>query len=437
MNTHGSLYASPDSPIASAKKPKSLAKRLDDSSLNSPMKVVRKASSLTSPNAKPTPEPAKTGILNTFRNALFSPVIKADEEDGVGVVHASKHSYASGTNHANSSRSSSGSGSRGSPNPSSQPSASTTPRNGSVGSASVCFPSITRPSGPTVSIPNPYGGKPPASPSPKSPSIVRKNVNQVQQQVQSPPRVVQRVTPPPVQQISVDDDDEEDVFNPYQFIYMLPPHAYVKIPNKICLPPKQEPKHKFSLVLDLDETLVHCSVEPIPKPDIIFPVLFNNVTYQVYVRKRPHLETFLKAIANVYEVILFTASQKVYADKLLNYIDPEKKYVRHQLFRESCLNVQGNYIKDLDVLDRDLKTTVLVDNSPYAYSYHVNNGIPIESWYDDEQDEELLKLLNFLKQKIDNCNDVRPVIKEHFKTYKLVEDARRGVPLKKMVISGF
>lgn len=42
----------PDSPIASAKKPKSLAKRLDDSSLNSPMKVVRKASSLTSPNAK-------------------------------------------------------------------------------------------------------------------------------------------------------------------------------------------------------------------------------------------------------------------------------------------------------------------------------------------------------------------------------------------------
>lgn len=191
---------------------------------------------------RPTPEPAKTGILNTFRNALFSPVIKADEEDGVGVVHASKHSYASGTNHANSSRSSSGSGSRGSPNPSSQPSASTTPRNGSVGSASVCFPSITRPSGPTVSIPNPYGGKPPASPSPKSPSIVRKNVNQVQQQVQSPPRVVQRVTPPPVQQISVDDDDEEDVFNPYQFIYMLPPHAYVKIPNKICLPPKQEPK---------------------------------------------------------------------------------------------------------------------------------------------------------------------------------------------------
>lgn len=112
-------------------------------------------------------------------------------------------------------------------------------------------------------------------------------------------------------------------------------------------------------MLDLDETLVHCSVEPIPKPDIIFPVLFNNVTYQVYVRKRPHLETFLKAIANVYEVILFTASQKVYADKLLNYIDPEKKYVRHQLFRESCLNVQGNYIKDLDVLDRDLKTVSL------------------------------------------------------------------------------
>ncbi len=113
-------------------------------------------------------------------------------------------------------------------------------------------------------------------------------------------------------------------------------------------------------MLDLDETLVHCSVDPVPNPDVVFPVLFNGVSYQVYVRKRPHLETFLQGIHSHYEVVLFTASQKVYADKLVDYLDPEKKYIQHRLFRDSCLNVQGNFIKDLEVLGRNLSKVMVL-----------------------------------------------------------------------------
>ena len=185
---------------------------------------------------------------------------------------------------------------------------------------------------------NPNNGRPPASPTPKSMATVS-----------SP-----NARPPVVHQTADDEEDDEDVFNPYQFMYALPPHSYVKIPNKLVLPAMQHPKRAISLVLDLDETLVHCSVEPIDKPDAVFPVLFNGVNYQVYVRKRPYLEFFLEAVAPLYEVILFTASQKVYADKLCEYIDPERKYIRHKLFRDSCLCVQGNYVKDIDVLGRNL-----------------------------------------------------------------------------------
>ena len=143
---------------------------------------------------------------------------------------------------------------------------------------------------------------------------------------------------------------------------------------------------------DYDETLVHGTVEPIDDPDMVFPVSFGGVEYQVHVRKRPFLKEFLEAVCEKFEVIVFTASQKVYADSLLNRIDPEGRYIKHRMFRESCLPVEGNYLKDLHVLGRPLTSQVLVDNSPHAFGYQVDNGIPIESWFDDRKDRELLKL---------------------------------------------
>ena len=77
----------------------------------------------------------------------------------------------------------------------------------------------------------------------------------------------------------------------------------VVIKNKICLPalvPNRS--HRPTLALDLDETLVHCTVEPIAKPDLTFIVTFNGTMYQVYVRKRPYLDYFLETVAKNFEV---------------------------------------------------------------------------------------------------------------------------------------
>lgn len=69
-----------------------------------------------------------------------------------------------------------------------------------------------------------------------------------------------------------------------------------------------------------------------------------------------------------------------------------------------------------------------MDNSPHAYGYQIDNGIPIESWFDEPSDSELLKLVGFLKHIVD-ADDVRPFIHDHFKTFKLVHNARLGLPV--------
>lgn len=137
------------------------------------------------------------------------------------------------------------------------------------------------------------------------------------------------------------------------------------------LPRKTRQCKQKTLVLDLDETLVHSSLEAVANSDFTFPVHFNNQEHMIHVRQRPHLIQFMERVSELFEVVVFTASQKIYAEKLLNIIDPQRKYVKHRIYRESCVVVDGNYLKDLTVLGRDLRTTFIIDNSPQAFGFQV------------------------------------------------------------------
>uniref|UniRef100_A0A2P2NFV7 FCP1 homology domain-containing protein n=1 Tax=Rhizophora mucronata TaxID=61149 RepID=A0A2P2NFV7_RHIMU len=221
--------------------------------------------------------------------------------------------------------------------------------------------------------------------------------------------------PIPTDECLEDDDSEEfDDFDPYLFIKNLPELSSVVPTFRPLLLPKQTRScPPTTLVLDLDETLVHSTLEPCDDADFTFPVNFNLQDHTVYVRCRPYLSDFMERVSSLFEIIIFTASQSIYAEQLLNVLDPKRKIFRHRVFRESCVFVEGNYLKDLSVLGRDLAHVIIVDNSPQAFGFQVDNGIPIESWFDDRSDQELLLLLPFLESLV-GVEDVRPQIAKKY-----------------------
>ncbi|KAJ2500911.1 hypothetical protein GGH96_002325 [Coemansia sp. RSA 1972] len=218
--------------------------------------------------------------------------------------------------------------------------------------------------------------------------------------------------------------DDDDEFSPYLFMANLPPIPREHTLRPYALPRKTRSSPPITLVLDLDETLVHCALTKVENADMVFPVEYNNVKYSVYCRLRPGYREFLERASALFEVVVFTASQQVYADQLLNLIDPGRRHIRHRLFRDSCVYVNTNYVKDLGILGRDESKMMLVDNCPQAFAYQQSNGIPIESWYEDKADCELMRLMEFLERLV-GVDDVRPMIDAEFKTKEKISDAVR------------
>lgn len=170
-----------------------------------------------------------------------------------------------------------------------------------------------------------------------------------------------------------------------------------KPPAKYLLPEiKISDYGKKCVVIDLDETLVHSSFKPISNADFIVPVEIDGIVHQVYVLKRPHVDEFLQKMGELFECVLFTASLAKYADPVADLLDQWDVF-RARLFRESCVFHRGNYVKDLSRLGRELNNVIIVDNSPASYIFHPENAVPVQSWFDDMNDTELLDLLPFFE----------------------------------------
>ncbi|KAG0651914.1 Nuclear envelope morphology 1 [Hyphodiscus hymeniophilus] len=135
-----------------------------------------------------------------------------------------------------------------------------------------------------------------------------------------------------------------------------------------------------TLILDLDETLIHSLAKGgrmgtghmievrlnIAGPGGSGPQ--HPILY--YVHKRPHCDDFLRRVCKWYNLVVFTASVQEYADPVIDYLEQERKFFSGRYYRQHCTFRHGAFIKDLSSVEPDLSKVMILDNSPLSYMFH-------------------------------------------------------------------
>jgi len=184
--------------------------------------------------------------------------------------------------------------------------------------------------------------------------------------------------------------------------------ANKSLSNKVKKPflPPNDNNSPYTLVLDLDETLVHFFYTP------------SGGTFFI----RPGAMEFLKVLSEKYEIVIFTAGMKDYADNILDLIDPNSMLIKHRLYRHHTSLFGPAFVKDLSNIGRDLSKTMIIDNLPDNFALQQNNGLAIITWTDDINDTQLDDLMKILKDMYDaKVSDVREVVK------KINEEATKNI----------
>jgi CTD small phosphatase-like protein 2 len=175
------------------------------------------------------------------------------------------------------------------------------------------------------------------------------------------------------------------------------------------LPPINSKTNKYTLVLDLDETLVH----------------YFQTEDEGKCLIRPHAEQFLKEMSKFYEIVIFTAAMQDYADWVIDQLDPEG-YIKYRLYRQHALPWGSIYIKDLSRIGRELSKMIIVDNVPENFQLQQDNGIFITSWFDDVNDSALNELKPILKEIVNkNVDDVRMALRRL--RDQMIEQISKGI----------
>ena len=172
--------------------------------------------------------------------------------------------------------------------------------------------------------------------------------------------------------------------------------------------------HKPAIALDLDDTLVH--VTPIrPNSGDYFSIRYRRRS--LYVQKRPNLKIFLERLSKLFDIFVFTSSQKDYANMIIDKILPQVKSTK-RFYRDSCLCQAGYSVKDLSLLKRPMKQVLLVDDMMGSALNNPKSLVRVRPWNGEKDDDLLLGELIDVLEQVSVESDVRTAYIEAVKSGK-------------------
>ncbi|CAD8118016.1 unnamed protein product [Paramecium sonneborni] len=182
------------------------------------------------------------------------------------------------------------------------------------------------------------------------------------------------------------------------------------------------PKKDKTLILDLDETLIH-SCAPRENPQVYVTAVGEfGEEAKIGINIRPYTSLFLSSLSQFYTIYIYTASSQAYAQAIISYLDPKKQYISGVLSRNNCMETKnGFFIKDLRLIgNKQLKDMLIIDNLAHSFGFQIENGIPILEWHNDQNDQELKALIDYLKEAL-NYSDLREYNSNYLKLDELME----------------
>ncbi len=210
----------------------------------------------------------------------------------------------------------------------------------------------------------------------------------------------------------------------FEIINDMDVESQIRLKSKINFNfPKQKKKglKKRIALFDLDETLVHCTGDVKTSTEKYQHLIDINLpgkqSVRVGINLRPLWKETLDLVKKKYHIVIHTASHQAYADAVLDFMDPQKKYFKYRLYRNNCSLVDSDgakfYVKDLDIFDEyyDLKDIVIIDNSVLSFAYHLYNGIPIVPYYEGDKDS-FLYIVGLYLDHIYKAKDLREANKK-------------------------
>lgn len=168
-------------------------------------------------------------------------------------------------------------------------------------------------------------------------------------------------------------------------------------------------KKKKILFVDLDETLIHSDLEQkYENYDVQIEIQVDDSSSAFNLLIRPYCKEFLEYAHKQFNVVLYTAGLKDYADQVISQIDPEDQYFAVKLYREDCICFNDFFIKNMEIFKGfSLKDVIILDNCIFSFALHISNGILISSFYADKEDDDLLKVIEYLEKSILPVPDAR------------------------------